>query len=241
MKDRGPAPRLGMSRHATSDQTAAHTPDACVRPSIRGVDRRSRWLVARALVFRGGGTGDAMRTQRQGQPAERRCERCVPDRGEAACQGLACCSSCAWRARRLMGVTGSICHWRPLSCLALTQRVAHVSASALMQPRPMLNISARSGTRPTSSRLAEKGSAREGLPAARRSKSMTPLARRSARGVRSCSTPRARSRAPLTSRSSASCPCSAGRSKAAGRKSAMAMRTHRGARKIRDRDVALYE
>jgi len=69
-----------------------------------------------------------------------------------------------------MGVTGSICHWRPLSCLALSQRVAHVSASALMQPRPMLNISARSGTRPTSSRLAEKVSAREGLPAARRSK-----------------------------------------------------------------------
>ena len=35
-----------------------------------------------------------------------------------------------------------------------------------MQPRPMLNISARSGTRPTSSRLAEKVSARVGLPAA---------------------------------------------------------------------------
>jgi len=27
---------------ATSDETAAHTPLACVRPSKRGVDRRSR-------------------------------------------------------------------------------------------------------------------------------------------------------------------------------------------------------
>jgi len=43
-------------------------------------------------------------------------------------------------------------------------------------------------------RVAEKVSAHEGLPAARRSMSMRTLARRSARGVRSCSMPRATSR-----------------------------------------------
>ena len=189
-------------------------------------DRTGSWLGPPVSE----GAARAARTQGQGQRAARRCERCVPERGGAVRRGLACCGGSARHGGRLKGVTGSIRHWQPLSCRQLTQRVAHVSASALMQPRPMLNISARSGTRPTSSRLAGKVSAHEGLPAARRPQSMPPLARRSARGVRSCSMPRATSRAPQASRSSASCPCSAGASEAAGRKRAMAMCTHWHAR-----------